>query len=121
VSYNWSEEAYRRMGEVAIKAQLAPLDWQHITCQCGVHYGGCRNQGAKIVVIHAVGACDQPGLDEDGNRVEIRCTQCVEQLRREIDYKIRRLNRVSLGRACCEPCGAPLGLVSDVLREVKDL
>jgi hypothetical protein len=85
------------------------------------HNGGCRNQACKVVAIHAVGACDQPGVDVDGNRVEIRCEQCVAQLRAEIGYKLWRLNLVSHGRACCETCGAPLGLVGDVLREVRDL
>lgn len=93
------------------------LDWHTYRCQCPQHASGCDNRAVYAVALHALHACNQPGLDPFGNRIELRCGPCVAQLWAEIQHKIVELNRY--GRAQCETCGAPIADASDVLRSVE--
>lgn len=96
----------------------AELDWSEVACQCAHHAAdGCTANATRVIAIHALHRCNEPGLDEDGNRVEIRCFSCVQQLWIEIHAKLEPLNRH--GRAHCGTCGAPITQVSDVLRSVE--
>lgn len=99
---------------------LEPLDWREYRCQCA-HHGsdGCDQRARWILTIHAISRCDDPGLDPDGNRIEIRCMKCVERLRSHIKHSLTQINQ--RGRAYCDTCGAPLVEVEDVLRSVRRL
>ena len=99
---------------------LARLDWQDYTCQCPQHPDGCQNRAAFAVAIHAIGACNRPGLDPFGNRVEILCLWCLATLRVEVADKLRRICSYG-GIPSCEGCAAPLVCIEDVVRGIKPL
>lgn len=97
---------------------LSALNWDTYRCQC-VHGHTCTETAGWVVHIHAIDACNQPGLDPCGNRVEIRCGSCVARLRTEVGEKLARLS--PWGRPACQGCGAPIAAVSDVIRGVAQL
>jgi hypothetical protein len=98
---------------------LAPLDFHEIACQCPSHADGCTNRASFAVAIHAIGRCNQPGLDPYGNRVEILCLWCLATLRVEIGEKLARAARY--GIPSCDGCGSPLASIDDVVRGVRPL
>ena len=91
-------------------------DWQEISCQCPVHR--CANRARFRVHIHAIDRCNDAGLLH-GDRVELRCDQCVIGLYAYVGASLRRLN--SRGLASCSTCQSPLARVSDVVREIREL
>lgn len=97
---------------------LIPLDWQTVSCQCTQHRHPCKNYATHVVHIHAISACNEPGLHH-GNRVEIRCYECVLRLQAEVGYRLMKLN--TWGLCACATCGAPVAEVGDVVRAVEEL
>ncbi|WP_094359947.1 hypothetical protein [Mycobacterium marinum] len=97
---------------------LAALDWGTYQCQCE-HGHKCTNRATVVVYRHAINACNQPGLDQFGNYVEIRCGECLNKKRAEIAEKLARFK--PWGFPPCEGCGAPLATVGDVIRGVVTL
>lgn len=95
---------------------LRALDWTGIACQCPEHE--CTNTAEHAVRIHALFRCHEAGLS-NGNRVELRCTDCVQALHVEVFYRLAEINRWTLPWHCT--CGAPLSSVSDVIRSVVRL
>ena len=98
---------------------LQALDWSEIQCQCAHHRHACPNRATHVVAIHAIEACNQPGLDPFGNRIELRCYACVLRLQAEVGYRLLKLRE--WGLAACGGCGAPLAEIADVVREVSEL
>lgn len=94
------------------------LDWNAYSCQCTQHRHPCPNRATHIVHIHAISACDEPGL-ADGDRVELRCAECVLRLQAELHYRLMKLN--TWGLCACATCGAPVVEVGDVVRAVEEL
>ncbi len=90
-------------------------DWAEITCQCPCH--PCDGRARYVVAIHALHACNQPGLDPFGNRIELRCGHCVARLHLDVATKLGRLVRPGQ----CDGCGAPVREVDDVIRSVSEL
>lgn len=98
---------------------LTALDWNDYACQCPV-CGPCDNRATHIVEIHAIGRCNNPGLNDYGNRIEIRCYECVVRLFAYLTEQLQRLN--SRYHYCeCESCGAPIENPRDIVREVVPL
>ena len=91
-------------------------DWQAISCQCPVHR--CVNRARFRAHIHAIDRCNAAGLLY-GDRVELRCDQCVLRLYAYVGASLRRIN--SRGLASCSTCQSPLATVSDVVREIKEI
>lgn len=96
---------------------IAHLDFRAIGCQCPMHE--CHGDAAYVVAIHAVNACNQPGLDPFGNRVRILCGHCVGRLHMEVAERLDALAK--WGIVFCIGCQAPLVEASDVIRSVGEL
>jgi hypothetical protein len=92
---------------------LQRLDWQP-RCQ-----GGCPNTAVYEVHLHCVDDCGGPHVNEDGDRVEIRCESCLTRMRAGIVTRLARVARY--GVAHCQTCGSPVCSLPDVMREVHQL
>lgn len=97
---------------------IAHLDWNTIACQCPSHRTPCNARATHLVRIHALHACNQPGLYY-GNRVELRCYECLLRLIAEVSYRLDKLRQ--WGIPCCSSCGAPMVTVGDVVRSWEEL
>jgi hypothetical protein len=94
------------------------LDWHQYACQCSQHSRTpCPNRATHVVEIHALHACNEPGLNPFGNRVEIRCFECVMRLTAEVGTQLA--TRFGVGE--CASCGAPVAVVGDVVRNFREL
>ena len=100
-------------------ATLQALDWTDYRCACAHHRDGCTNRAGYVVSIHAVHHCNDAGLDPFGNRIEIRCAECVQRLHVHVRDSLARLD--PWGSPPCQSCGAPITRVSDVVRSVEKL
>lgn len=94
------------------------LDFHEIRCQCTQHVHACPNRATHLVHIHALNACNEPGLSY-GNRVELRCRECVLRLIAEVGYRLDKANQ--WGIAYCATCQAPMVTVGDVVRSWEEL
>ncbi|BBX98411.1 hypothetical protein [Mycobacterium lacus] len=95
---------------------LMTLDWDDITCQSDA---GCTNRATHTVHLHAVDACNTPGLDPYGNAVGILCVACLWSLEAQVMLEVRRLARYGVPH--CLTCGTPVCEVTDILRGVATL
>ena len=90
------------------------LDFTEYGCACPCH--PCPNRATHVVHIHALHRCNDAGLLY-GDRVELRCFECVLKLCAEVRGRLK--NRWGVGM--CETCGAPVADVIDVVREIEEL
>lgn len=98
---------------------LTALDWHAYACQCDQHgTTGCPHPATHTVHIHAIDTCDRPEYGHHGNRIQLRCTECLHRLRTEIR---QRLHRIAWARPACQTCGAPLTTVTDIIRAATPL
>lgn len=98
---------------------LQALDWIDYRCGCAHHPGGCGNRAGYVVSVHAIHRCNDGGLNPFGNRVEIRCGECVSRLHATVRESLSRL--LPWGSPPCQSCGAPIARVSDIVRSVEKL
>lgn len=94
------------------------LDFHEIRCQCEQHLHACPNRASHMVRIHNLHNCNEPGL-QYGNRVELRCYECVLRLIAEVSYRLDKLCR--FGIVECASCGSPMVTVGDVVRSWEEL
>lgn len=95
---------------------IAPLDWTTYACNCPQH--PCGNRATHIVEIHNLHRCNDHGL-KFGNRVELRCTECLLRLIAEVGYRLDKANQFGIGQ--CGSCGAPMATVTDVVRSWEEI
>lgn len=95
------------------------LDWHQYACQCSQHRTPCPNRATHVVEIHALHRCNDPGLNPFGNRVELRCFECVMRLTAEVGVKLEYANQFGIGQ--CDSCGAPVTVVGDVVRNFREI
>jgi hypothetical protein len=99
-----------------LRGTLAVLDWHEFTCQSEA---GCTNRATHIVHLHAVDQCSHPYLDSSGNIISILCAGCLSGIALEFLRQVERLKRFP--DSCCLTCGAPVGKLTDIVREVSVL
>lgn len=95
---------------------IAHLDFTEYACSCPCH--PCTNRATHAVHIHALHRCNQAGLAY-GNRVELRCYECVLKLWAEIHYRLKKARKWGVGE--CETCGAPIVHAADIIRAIEEL
>lgn len=101
---------------------LAAWDWTEYQCQCSHHAQECTPVAQFKVAIHGLAACNEPGLDPDGNRIEIRCAECVNKMLSAVSSKLRALKkRTNWGLMQCTTCGSPVNQLGDIVRWVRPL
>jgi hypothetical protein len=100
-------------------ATLAALDWSTVQCQCRLHK--CTGTVSFRVQTHAIGRCNNPKFNADGNRVLLLCSKCLGVLRNQIIEGLYRLREVTPGIPQCPSCWAPIAELDHVLREVRPL
>lgn len=94
------------------------LDWTTSGCNCPCHPHGCGNRATHVVEIHALHRCNEPGLTF-GNRVELRCVECLLRLQAEVHFRLKELSRWGVGE--CGSCGAPVTRMTDVVRDWREV
>lgn len=99
---------------------LAALDWNDYDCQCSARGCHCHNRATHVVEIHKLHACNDSGLNDYGNRVELRCYQCVVGLLALVADRLRLVGRAP-GPVECDTCRAPLRNIRDVVRDIVPL
>ena len=97
---------------------LEALDWSEIQCQCAHHHKACPNRATHVVHVHALHACNEPGL-QFGNRVELRCYECLLKLQAEVHFRVKRLCQWGIGE--CDSRSAPVADMRDVVRDWSEL
>jgi len=95
---------------------LRQHDWHTIRCQCPVH--PCDKRALFSVAIHQIDRCNDRGLLH-GDRIELRCDDCLLRLYRHVGESLRRVSRYGVAR--CGTCGSPIVIVADVVRRVVAL
>lgn len=96
---------------------LAALDWHGLTC----HWPKCYRTAVNETHTHVVDSCNNLDYaDPLGNNIAFLCTEHTTELYRHTARRIRRLVRQG-GRPACSTCGAPLIVVSDIVRAVKPI
>jgi hypothetical protein len=97
---------------------LTALDWHRIGCQCHKHR--CPKSADFIVETHAIGRCDDPDLNPDGNTIQLLCGACLRRLTDHVEGFLNRFNYM-VGIGECDTCGAPIQTKTDVIRGVQPL
>lgn len=84
---------------------------------CGRHKPFCGKVAVCVVTVHAINACDQPGLGPDGDLAQLCCHECAaSRVKRAqgLERGIRAARkRYHMGIIACRTCGRPIAEMSD--------